>query len=145
MTAKDYLMQVKIINTIMRNLEDEITALREQEHTIRSAWPDGQPHGTGTTDPTGTAATRLADQLTDLEHQHRKWMSALWHKRTEIIETIGNVEHAEHNRLLYLRYVECRTWEEIAVDMHYSFRHIIRMHGDALQALGRYLKKNHVL
>lgn len=35
--------------------------------------------------------------------------------------------------LLRLRYIDGRTWEQIAVRMGYSFRQILRMHGTALE------------
>lgn len=139
MTAKEYLMQVRVLASKVRSLDEEITALREEQASIRSAWPDGQPHGSGTTDPTGMMATRLADQLLRAETELISLRSQLWAKRMSIIDTISKVTKAEHNRLLYLRYVQCRSWEEIAVEMHYTYRWITSLHGQALQEVEKIL------
>lgn len=140
MTAKEYLLQIKQLNAQIKNVEDEIHSLREREVSIRSAWPDGQPHGSGTTDPTGEMAVRLADQLLDLEETSLRLQTALWRKRNEILETLGKVKTAEHNRLLYLRYVQSETWEQIAVDMHYTYQWVAGpLHGNALLELEKIL------
>lgn len=134
MTAKEYLLQVHKLDIMIRNLDDEIRKLREEEVSIRSTWPDGQPHGSGTTDPTASMAVKLADQLSDLEDSHSRTRAELWQKRKEILGTISRVNQPEYNRLLYLRYVESCTWEEIAVDMHYTYQWVAGpLHGNALK------------
>lgn len=142
MTAKEYLMQIRDLNTDIKNIDDELKAIKEEQATIRSAWPDGQPHGTGTTDPTGTAAAKLADQLAEMTERKNELRNELWSKRESIIASIDLIERKEHRRLLYMRYVTCSRWEEIAVDMHYTYRHIVRMHGSALQDMDAVIRKN---
>ncbi len=66
MTAKEYLLQYRIISERLRAIESLLQELREEQaglgiESLRSAWPDGQPHGTGTTDPTGSQAIKAAD------------------------------------------------------------------------------------
>ena len=36
--------------------------------------------------------------------------------------------------LLYMRYIDSRSWDEIAVDMEYSTRHVLKLHKEALAA-----------
>lgn len=38
--------------------------------------------------------------------------------------------------LIRLRYLELKSWEEIAVEMKYSWRQVHRIHSDALKLLG---------
>lgn len=122
MTGREYLRQARALNSKIKNLEEEVDKLREEQAAVRSAWPDGQPHGTGTTDPTGVMASRLADKLLTAEHELLATRDALLVKRMEILKTINKVERAEYNRLLYLRYVQCLKWEDIAEDMHYVYQ-----------------------
>ena len=143
MLAKEYLQQVKNIDCQIKNIDDEIKQLRSEIITIRSAWPDGQPHGTGTSDPVGNTATKLADKLDALEHKHMEMLSKLWHKRTEIVNNLGKMQHAEYNRLLYLRYVKLEMWEQIAVDMHYTYQWVAgSLHSNALEELQQILDRN---
>ena len=135
MTAKEYLMQIRILDARCRSLESEIEAIRAETATLRSPWPDGQPHGTNVGDPVGTQASKLADQLNRLEEQLLKNKGRLWLKRMEIVETIGRVQDADCNRLLYMRYIENRKWEEIAVELGYTYRWVTSIHGNALKKI----------
>ena len=140
MTAKEYLMQIRKLNTIISNIDDEIQQLRAETASIRSAWPDGQPHGHGTTDPVGAQAAKLADDLSNAEYRHLQFRRELWRKRMEIIEAIGKVEHADCNRLLYLRYVQCERWEQIAVEMDFSYQWVAGgLHSIALKEFEKVL------
>lgn len=149
MTAKEYLIQYRVIQARLRAIESMLRDLREEltglgAGSIRSPWPDGQPHGTGTTDPTGSDAIRVADamteerreqlreQLADLEVREYKARSELWQQRVQIEETIGAVSNPTYNEILHRRYIEGQTFELIAVEMNYSWRHTIRLHGEAL-------------
>ena len=39
--------------------------------------------------------------------------------------------------LIRLRYLELKRWEEICVEMNYSWKHIHRIHSDALMLLAK--------
>lgn len=133
MTAKEYLSQIRILDTRITNIEAEIREIREHSATLKSAWPDGQPHGSGTTDPTAAQAIKLAEKLEKLEYLKVTLKLQLWHKRAEIVDVIDQVQDADCNRILYLRYVECRHWEEIEDDVHISRAHLFRKHDEALR------------
>lgn len=142
MNPKEYLLQIRLLNARIKNIENSIERIREEEHeALQSSWPDGEPHGTKTGDPVAAKVIRLIDTLQRYENILLGLKSELWHKKMEIIETISGVPSAECNRILYLRYVECKTWEEIAVDIGYTWRHTIRLHGDALKMVGEILDK----
>ena len=52
--------------------------------------------------------------------------------RIEIERAIGTVQDDTQRRLLRLRYIKGMTLQQIAVEMHYSWRHICNIHGYAL-------------
>ena len=158
MNAKEYLMQVGIIDAKLKTVEANIRKLRDEiltldDVSLSSSWPDGQPHGTKTTDPTGSQGTRLADannerreklrkELLDYEYQEVTLRSKLWNKRMQTIEMIahimdsGDVMAKTYYTLLTMRYVDGASWEEIAVEIGYTWRHTIRLHGEALKKIG---------
>ena len=157
--AKEYLMQYRIIKARLRAIDSMILEIREELTgaglaSMRSPWPDGQPRGTGTGDPTGEQAARDADaraeeyreklrrQLLDLEVRELRARSELWRQRVEIEETLGQVGDYAFQDLLRMRYIEGKTFELIAVEMGYSWRHTVRIHGEALQAVEKILKKS---
>ena len=143
MEAKEYLNQIKNLNRQIQNLDEEIQDLRSEIITVRSTWPDGEIHGSGGTNPVEVAVEKLVDGLQRIETEQLLLRSKLWAVRNDIINTIGQVQHAECNRLLYLRYVQCEMWEEIAVEMHYTYQWVAGpLHSNALQELQQILDRN---
>ena len=59
----------------------------------------------------------------------------------EIEETIGKVEDATERRLLHLRYIQGRKWEEIAEDLDRTERWVYRLHGRGLKAVFEILSR----
>lgn len=133
MTGKEYLLRIKKLTTDLQNIEDEIRRTKEDQITIRSAWPDGQPHGTGGSDPVGEMAIRIIEKLKDKCEEYERKRLRLMKEKDDIIDTISKLSHPEYSRILYLRYVSFYTWEEIAVDMHYTYQWVAGpLHGNAL-------------
>lgn len=139
--AKAYLRRIRKIEKDIENIEDMISDAREEQATIRSAWPDGQPHGTGTTDPTAQAVIDLEVKTGDYERKLIREKADLWKAKMDILDTISKVRDANLSRLLYLFYIDGKTWEEVAVELHYSWRHTLRRHGQALQEVERIINQ----
>ena len=53
----------------------------------------------------------------------------------EIVSAISKVEDTTLRSLLTARYVNFNTWEQIAVDMNYSYVHVLRLHDKALKCV----------
>lgn len=51
------------------------------------------------------------------------------------IECVINKSEEPFRTILYERYINGKTWEQISVQMHYCFRHTTKLHGMALEAL----------
>lgn len=158
MTAKEYLMQYRDATELMRQTDARILDIRAEltgldVGKIRSPWPDGQPHGSGKTDPTGTEAIADADRMTekhreelrqlleDLKVKAQRERVTLWEKRDEVEETIKEVPDPTLKEVLHRRYISGEHFELIAVELSYSYRHIIRLHYDALLEVEKILKK----
>ena len=63
----------------------------------------------------------------------------LYRVKHEALEVIEKVPDDKLRELLLLRYISVMTWEEIAVSMGLSYRHVCRLHGDALSQAKKYL------
>ena len=135
--AKNYLNQVRQLNKKIECIESDIEALRVEQITLSGVRMDGMPHGSGVGDPTAQKAIALIDKLAGMESYLIEMKSRYWQKRMEVIETIGKVSDADLNELLYLRYVQLESFEGIAYKMNYSYRHTLRLHGRALDEVGK--------
>ncbi len=158
-SAKDYLLQIKMLDAKLNATTSNINKIRQQlkelgDVDLSSSWPDGQPHGAMTTDPTSSKAIknitqykeerdRLAHKLREYEHQQILTRSELWSKRMEILAVLDKVPDPLCYQLLVLRYVECRKWEWIAVELDKTYQWVAGpLHGRALVLVEDILKKN---
>ena len=88
-----------------------------------------------------TANPHRFDRLVELESLIDARVDKLTGIRAEILTAIAQVPDARYRTLLIERYTEFKTWEQIAVDMGYSFRQITRMHGEGIREIGAIIEK----
>ena len=91
---------------------------------------EGMPKSGGTNDPM-CIVDAIADEQKVLLEKIVK-MQQMCREIEAAIDTMPDLRLAQ---LLRYRYLNGYTWEQIAVDMSYSYMHICRMHGNALGAL----------
>lgn len=82
-----------------------------------------------THDPTGKV-----DKLLDMQTEYTAELMIAadeMRKVSKAIDLVGGVE----GDILHRRYILGQKWERIAVDLNYTYRNIIRLHGRALQKI----------
>lgn len=112
-------------------LDKEITALLRLKADAR----DRAIHITPSYEGSGVQSApdpHKFDRLVELESLIDERVDELCRIRGEILRAIALVPDARYRTLLIERYTEFKPWEQIAVDMNYSFRQITRMHGEAI-------------
>lgn len=124
---KQYLRRYLVAKRCAALLLEQIESLRENKMSP-SGTLDGMPHGSGTSDLSGYAA-RLDELMRELEAE-REMLMVTYH---EIWNQVKKISNATEQEVLTRRYLIGQSWEKIAVEMHYSYRQIIRIHGAALQ------------
>lgn len=112
-------------------------SLQEQEKQLRSQM-DG-PKAIECSDmPKAYKQTDLSDYMVRLERildriaNEKNEMQKI---QLEIEEKIIDVMDGEQSRILYLRYIQFMKWEDICVEMGYSWRQIHNIHSKALNDL----------
>ena len=135
MTAKEYLQQYKALTARVNVIEETIEQLRTEAESM-SINLDGMPKGHSRNDKMERLAVKLAEYESELSDE----MSALWSMRMDIIRTLGKLDH-RHQVLLYKRYIEDARWEQIAYEMHITWRHCHRIHGRALAELEKIINE----
>ena len=134
MTAKEYLEQYGHIRARVKVIQETIEQLRTEAESV-SINLDGMPHTQG-----NKTWENLVIKLAEYETELSDEMSALWSKHMEIIRTIGMLDH-QHQILLKKRYIDGMRWEQIAYEMHVSWRHCHRIHGRALAELEKIINE----
>ena len=125
-----YLMRYIDSKRRARAILNEIHDLKDLATKITVTFND-MPGGGGNTDKIGAIVANIVDLQSELAVQV-KTMKA----EQEIVQAvIDAVDDPDLRQLLILRYINGLTWEKIAVDMNYSWRHTFRLHGAALAAV----------
>jgi hypothetical protein len=128
-TAKDYLCQAYRIDLRINSRLEQIQSLRSL--TVKaSAILSDTPEVKGTRNIHGLEDVVI--KMLELESAIGADMQELIDLKREIETVVSCVEPPELRTLLELRYFCYKTWEEIAVELHYDLRHVHRLHGRAL-------------
>lgn len=134
MRAKEYLRQIYLLDRRINNRIAEIEELKIHASSTSSVRYDkDRVQQSGTGDKVSNAVIRYVDKEKEIDAMIDELVD-LKHKITGEIEKLSDPRHVE---LLFLRYVQCKTFEEIAVHMGYSWRQVLRLHGSALQEFER--------
>ena len=59
--------------------------------------------------------------------------------RSKVMETIHMLRNDEYEHILYKRYCLMKKWEEIALEMNYSYQWVCKLHGRALKEIEKLL------
>lgn len=135
MEAKEYLDSYRLIQTRINVLMSNIERLRAEAESV-SISLDGLPRGTATSDK----MSRIVAEMADLKSTLMDEMSGLFIRRQKIITQLGMLKSHKHQLLLQKRYIECKSWEHIAVEMDITWRHCYRLHGSALAEFQEVMK-----
>lgn len=135
MNAKEYLKQYGRCVKECEMLKERINTLRDEYDLIGSGAGDGI--GTGEPgNPTERKALRVAqleERLTKAYEERLETESLIW----KLILEVGGTE----SQLLANRYVYLKSWEQICVDMNYSWNGIHKKHRVALKRANEILNQ----
>ncbi len=138
MRAKDFLKQYKKAMDLVEKYENEYNEAVENIDAIGSTLSgDGQPHGTG-------VSRKTEDKAIDLVTAREKWAQAkldAFNIRQEVVDLIIDIPDIE-GKVLYERYINLLTWEQIAEKLFYSYTGIFYAHNRALDIVEKRLSHN---
>ena len=140
MTAKEYLGQAYRLDQRIDSKLEQIISLNQLATkctSIISEMP-GSPNRN-----TSTMADAIA-KIIDLEVEINADIDKLVDLKHEIVSLIKAVNNSEYQTLLELRYLCFHTWEQIAVEMHYSSKWIRKLHDSAMDVVDFLIKNKSV-
>lgn len=128
MTSKEYLNRVRRQNYILKQTERELAEIQADILTIRASSLFEHVSGSKNSD--------IADKYIRLENYMEK-VSTEWDRlidmRNEAKGFIRAMPDPLQQAVLYARYINGEQWEDIAMSMHYSWKGIFKLHGQALR------------
>lgn len=136
MNAKEYLMQYTDLTRQIVNKAEEIKRLETLVTKVNAPYDNSdRVKSSGSQDKMADAVCKIADLQTELKADINR-MADL---REDIKQTIGKVANAEYRDILYKRYILDKTWEQISVDMDFSYQWTCKLHGRALHEVEKSL------
>ena len=142
MTTKEFLSLYEMTDQRIEELNERIIRLRSQAEKITPPYTEN----TGGQNPNMNTdkIPALVEMIMQEEKRTQDYIAEIAQTRKDIEAAIYAVKDAKLSTLLMMRYMQHRSWEQIAVIMHYSYVHIVhRMHPEALKAVkipGKYEK-----
>ena len=128
MTAKEYLAQI-------RNLDRRIDAKIEEKESLKSIL---ERVTASLTERVQTSKKNVfeeaAAKLADLEDEIGEEINKFVLLKSTITHQIDKVPDNLYAALLSQRYLNMKTWEQIADDLNYDLRTVYKLHDKALKA-----------
>jgi DNA repair exonuclease SbcCD ATPase subunit len=124
---KEYLNSYKNLCRKLKSLEEQLQSLREVEQSAKIQSISDMPHGSKQSD-LSDYIVRLDKILSKVIRTKQECMD----KKLEIENHIADMPDGIESSILHKRYIEFKTWEQICVDMDYSWRQTHRLHSKAL-------------
>lgn len=127
---KRYLKRYKRNGILIDRLENKLRALEARIQGVKSPSLSGMPRG-------GEPVTRedlIADKV-DLERRIKKLKGKGDDIRREILDIIDELEDPRYAEVLESFLIDDMTFREIADDMDYTERHVIRLYSEAIDAV----------
>ncbi len=135
--AKTYLYQIQDANARIKIKADAIEVLRAKATRVNPEIKERvQSSGCG------DILAAVVAEIADTEKEWAEQIQTLERIKKRIMGEIETLDDVRYVTILKYRYVDGMTFENIAVKMGVSFRHVTRLHGHALVAFEEKVLKN---
>lgn len=134
--AKRYLQQIRLYDSRISAKLEELQHTKEMALRVTPTLKKDAASGTGTQDKLAEAVAKIVDLEATINEDISRYIAA----RQEISAVIDKLSDPDQLQVLHMRYVQYKTWEQIACDMGFSYRWVCTIHGRALQQVENFLK-----
>lgn len=124
---KKYLALVREVDDIRKR----ILQLEENMYTVKAVGMDGMPKGNCVNDSIGNIVARVNDLRSEYLKQYDLALCELY----KIERAIEKLEDLTERQLMRKRYIEGKKWEDICVELNYSWRQIHNIHSKILKKI----------
>lgn len=124
---KSILLEYRAIERRINRLIDEKAAWNAKATATTSSFSD-MPRSGGGSDKIQTTVEKIIEIEEKLDHE----IDALADLRNRIETAVERLEDGRLRDVMRYRYIDGMKWEQIAVEMHYSYMQVCRLHGKAL-------------
>ena len=136
--AKEYLKSIESQNTIINGMLKERDQLEAMRYRITQELKQVMVSGGGS----HGGFTDASDRLLDFEREIDREVDRLVDLKREAGAMLKQLENPKHYDVLHRHYILFQSFEQIAVDIGYTYRNVCYLHGRALQAFQKVLDRH---
>lgn len=126
--AKDYFAQIRKTDRLIQRLKGTVATLRSgltsQSYELK---PD-KVQSSGAKNPLESTMIKILD----LERQITARIDELTTMRNDTFSMIKNVPDLDQQNILIGRYIQLKEWDDIAAELSFSPKWVLKLHGKAL-------------
>lgn len=137
MTAKEYLLQVRRKEAIINRLRCDKENLRQILYSLGGTQDGGKVQTSRNNDRFGSIYAKIDEKDCMIVRK----IDELIDFKVKVSDEISTLSDPKYIEILHRRYVRFQSFEQIAVDMRYSYRYVTKMHGYALQEFQKIIMK----
>ena len=130
MEPKEYLKRYQTSNREIKALMDQ----RKQLWEKMTEFSVSAPKSPVKDDTPGSMRDMISSKITDIDQRIKSRIEALQTIKYEIEDTISHLPDRQREDLR-LKYINGLTWEQIAIELNYSYRNVLYLHRKALQCI----------
>ena len=133
MSVASYFKQAFTIEKMLKATKAQLEEVREKRLFVSGLNYEGDKVQTS---PNSENFNALSHLYMDLEKTYMEDCFHLEALKIEIKGHIDKLENPTHRLIMTERYINLKSWEQIAVDCHYSYKYLTnRLHPEALRAV----------
>lgn len=130
MTAKEYLNKIREIDNEINDKQAELDDLREMSTTLKSFQMGERVQSSPEPDKIGHTIAKIMDKQNEINDMIDRYID----QKDEARKYIDQMEDLNERKVLRRRYLKGMKWEDICVDMSFSWRQIHYIHSKALNS-----------
>lgn len=134
--AKEYLQQVKKAKLHIDSLKEEIETMKELAVSMGAISQNEKVMSSVSQDKMANIICNIEERMAELKDKVTEYIKL----RTEVMVVISKVSNDDYQQILYKRYCQMEKWEKIALEMSYSCRWVVKLHGYALKEIEEIIK-----
>lgn len=137
MTAQEYLGQVKQKIIAIRNINSGINNLREVLFSLGGTGTGERVQTSRDNDKFGSIYAKIDEKERIMDEKSKELIEFT----TKVDSEICSMENPQYMMLLHKKYILLEPLKQIASEMNFTYRYIIKLHGLALQAFEQEILK----
>lgn len=126
--VKRYLQQIRLYDSHINTKLEELQHLKEMVTRITPTLKDDVVSGGNSQDKLADAVVKIVDLEAEIDREIDSYVNA----KQEISSVLDGIVDPDQLQVLHKRYVQYKTFEQIACDMNMTYRNVCYIHGKAL-------------